>query len=450
MLAKTDKKNILSLAFLQTAGETDMTNKADVIVIGAGVSGLAAAYDLIKAGKKVIVLEGRDRIGGRQWTDRTWKNIPMDMGASWIHGIKKNPVTKLAEEFNMKMAVTSEDNAVLYDENGSEVSDEDFEKMEYTLNKVLKALYKERKSVKKDLSLADMLEKYMKENNFSEKEKKNMRFCAYSAIENDYAADCSDLSFLNWDEDDEFDGEEVIFPDGYDVMSANLAKAMDIRLKNIVNKISYNERGVTVRTDKDTYSADSAVLSVPLGVLKKGKIQFEPALPEDKQKSIDRLKMGILDKLYLKFNEAFWPKEPEWILYMGEEKGDWYEFLNIYHYTDKPILLLFNSGDDAQRKEDIPDEKFVQETMKVLRKLFDKDAPNPIEILRTNWGKDEFSYGSYSHIPPGAESEDYDTLAEPVEDVLFFAGEATSSEYPGTIHGALISGRRAAEEILDL
>ncbi|HNH06902.1 MAG TPA: FAD-dependent oxidoreductase, partial [Leptospiraceae bacterium] len=107
-------------------------------------------------------------------------------------------------------------------------------------------------------------------------------------------------------------------------------------------------------------------------------------------------------------------------------------------------------GDDARRKEDIPDDKFVQSAMKVLRKLFDKDAPDPDEILRTNWGKDEFSYGSYSHIPPGAESEDYDAIAEPVNDVLFFAGEGTSSEYPGTIHGALISGRRAAEEILDL
>ncbi|HNO25777.1 MAG TPA: FAD-dependent oxidoreductase [Leptospiraceae bacterium] len=427
-----------------------MSNKADVIVIGAGVSGLAAAFDLIQAGKKVIVLEGRDRIGGRQWTDRTWKNSPMDMGASWIHGIKRNPVTKLAEEFKMKMIVTSQENAVLYDENGKEISDEEFEELESDLETVLKAVSKKRKNTEKDVSLGSMMEKYMEEEECSEEEKKRIRFAAYSAIENDYAADCSDLSFLNWDEDEEFDGDEVIFPDGYDVISKNLAKGMDIRLENIVNKISYNDDGVTVKTDKDSYSAESAVITVPLGVLKKGRIQFDPPLPKDKQKSIDRLKMGILDKLYLKFDEAFWPKEPEWILYMGEEKGDWYEFLNIYHYTDKPILLLFNAGDDARKKEDIPDDKFVQSVMKVLRKLFDKEAPDPDEILRTDWGKDEFSYGSYSHIPPGAGPEDYDTIAEPVNDVLFFAGESTSSEYPGTIHGALISGRRAAEEILDL
>lgn len=427
-----------------------MTNKADVIVIGAGVSGLAAAYDLIKEGKKVIVLEGRDRIGGRQWTDRTWKKAPMDMGASWIHGIKKNPVTELAEEFGLKTVVTDDENAVLYDKEGEEVSDEEFEEMESGLDEVLEALEKKRKGIKKDSSLGEMIEKYMEEEDYSEKEKKHIRFAVYSAIENDYAADSSDLSFLNWDADEEFDGDEVIFPDGYDQISKNLAKGMDIRLENIVNKISYNDDGVTVKTDKGTYSAEAAVISVPLGVLKKGKIQFDPPLPEKKQKSIDRLKMGILDKLYLKFDKVFWPKDSGWILYMGEEKGDWYEFLNIYHYTGEPVILLFNAGDDARKKEDIPDEKFVENTMKVLRKLFDENAPDPEDWLRTNWGKDEFSYGSYSHIPPGAGPEDYDEIAEPVNDVLFFAGEATSSEYPGTIHGALISGRRAAEEILDL
>ncbi len=425
-------------------------NSADVIIIGAGISGLGAAVDLKKGGKEVIILEARDRVGGRQFTDRTWDDVSLDMGAGWITGTEDNPVTELAEKFDLKTAVQndSSDNVELYDPEGKEVSDKEFEKIESGFDEMMKELDTVRKDLEKDVSLGSMIEKYMDENDFSDKDKIKMRFYVSDSIETDYAMDCSELSAKYWDADDGFDGKDVIFPNGYDEIAKNLAKGLDIRLEHIVKKISYNDEGVTVETDQGTFKGESAVVTLPLGVLKKGTVKFDPPLPKKKQEAVNRLQMGVLNRLYLKFPKAFWSKEPELMSMYAEDREDYLAMMNYYHYMDEPILLFFTMGNDAIEKESFSDKEMIKGIMKNLKKIYGDDIPDPEDYLRKSWSKDEFAYGSYSHIPPGASPDDYDAIAEPVDDVLFFAGEATSSEYFGTIHGALISGRDAAEEIL--
>ncbi|HNN02766.1 MAG TPA: FAD-dependent oxidoreductase [Leptospiraceae bacterium] len=423
---------------------------ADVIVIGAGISGLGAAVDLKKGGKKVIILEARDRVGGRQYTDRTWKNTSLDLGPGWITGIKGNPVTELAVKFKLKTAVQNDDsdNVVLYDPEGEEVSDEEWDKLDSDFDEMMEELGEESEKLEKDVSLGSLIEKYMDKNDFSEKEKIKMRYYVFDSIETDYAMDSSELSAKYWNSDDGFEGGDVIFPNGYDEIAQNLSKGLDIRLEHTVKKISYNDDGVTVETDQGTFKGDYALVTLPLGVLKKGTVKFDPPLPKRKQDAVNRLKMGVMNRLYLKFPKAFWPKEPELMNMYAKKREDYLDMMNFYHYLDKPILLFFTAGNDAVEKESLSDEELIQSVMKSLKKIYGEDIPEPEDYIRKSWSKDEFSYGSYAYIPPGAFPEDHDALGESVDDVLFFAGEATTSDYSGTVHGALISGREAAEEIL--
>jgi monoamine oxidase len=189
---------------------------------------------------------------------------------------------------------------------------------------------------------------------------------------------------------------------------------------------------------------------LPQGVLKAGYVSFSPPLPEAKLAAIERMRMGILNKVYLRFPRIFWPEEADMLGYIPERKGEWAEWLNIAHYTGQPVLLAFNAADYGRALEDLPDDEIVAAAMATLRTMFGNDIPEPEAALITRWGADIYSHGSYSYMPLGATPDHYDDLAEPLGERVFFAGEATSSDFPATVHGAYLSGLRAAEEILGL
>src|SRR5690606_7311720 len=179
------------------------------------------------------------------------------------------------------------------------------------------------------------------------------------------------------------------------------------------------------------------------GVLKQAEVKFEPPLPSSKQESINRLKMGLLNKVYLKFPKIFWD-DVENISYVRE----WMLWLNYAAYNGEPILLAFEGGEKALALEELSDDEIVASAMRTLRFLYGDEIPAPESFLITRWGKDKFSFGSYSFIPPFASGDDFDTLFEPVDDVLFFAGEATSRKYFATVHGAYLSGIEVGRMII--
>jgi monoamine oxidase len=182
-------------------------------------------------------------------------------------------------------------------------------------------------------------------------------------------------------------------------------------------------------------------------VLQQAAVEFDPPLPDAKQTAINRLAMGVLNKVYLKFPKVFWGETIETISYVGENLGEWCDWLSFVPFTGQPVLMAFHGGDRGFALEKLPDEEIRAGAMKTLRVMFGENLPEPTGMLVTRWGKDPFALGAYSHIPPFASGEDYARLAEPVDDLLFFAGEATSREYPATVHGAYLSGLRAASEM---
>ncbi|MFN8382452.1 MAG: FAD-dependent oxidoreductase [Anaerolineales bacterium] len=422
-------------------------SEAKVLVIGAGMSGLAAARTLADKGVSVIVLEARDRIGGRTWTDSSL-GLPLDLGASWIHGVTGNPITKLAKEFNADTVPTDYENGILYDADGSEISNSDYAETEDLFNSIYEEVAAMQEDTDNDMSLQQAFDEVVADRNLSEDELRKLQFYAYQETALEYGADPADLSLWEWDQDEVFGGKDVVFPQGYSQITNRLAQGLDIRLDEKVTRISYGVDGVEVETSSGTFGGEKAIVTLPLGVLKHASVKFEPSLPESKQAAIDRLAMGVLNKVYLKFPEVFWNEEIENFGYLGETLGEWCDWMSFVPYVGAPVLMAFHGGEKGFALENLSDDAIIAGAMKTLRVIYGDAIPEPKGYLITRWGQDPFSFGAYSHIPPFASGDDYDALFAPVNDVLYFAGEATSREYPATQHGAYLTGVAAATELL--
>jgi monoamine oxidase len=423
-----------------------------VIVVGAGVAGLAAARSLVDQGLKVIVVEARDRIGGRIWTNRAWPKLALDLGASWIHGVNGNPVAALARSGRISTVATDYDALWRYEPGAKELSDSADEALEERFEGLMERVEEEAAALRQpgnaDGSLQAAFDRAAGQR-LSATDRRRLNYMLVSQVEHEYAADAAELSLLHWDQGDGFAGDDRLFPAGYDQITELLAKNLDIRLGQTVSRIAHGQRGVEVTSSRGTFSAAYALVTLPLGVLKRGSVSFDPPLPARKQQAIRRLGMGTLNKLYLRFPRAFWPEEPHLLGYIAEQRGAWAEWLNIQRYLKSPVLLGFNAGSYARQLERRSDEAIVASAMEALRAMFGARIPEPEAALMTRWSSDPLAGGSYSFLATGATPADYDALAAPVANRLFFAGEATSRDYAATVHGALISGRDAAELIME-
>jgi monoamine oxidase len=420
--------------------------KTDVLILGAGIAGLAAARSLAAAGRPVIVIEGRDRIGGRVWTD-TSLGMPMDLGASWIHHVEGNPIARLAREFGVKTLPTDYYNYITYDSGGREIPEEEDEKFEELYESIYEEVEEMQEDYDEDISLQNALEKVIAGRKLGPKQLQGLWFHIQAETSMEYGADPDDLSMMEWDQDEDFNGEDVVFPEGYVQIADGLAKGLDIRLNTAVSSVTYGKNGVEVQTSAGVFLAKKAVVTFPLGVLKQNVVKFDPPLPVRKQSAIDRLKMGVLNKVYLKFPEIFWDEEIEGFGYMGVNQGEWAEWFSFVPYVNEPILLVFHGGSKGFALEELSDDEIIAGAMKTLRVIHGESIPEPVGHVITRWGKDPFAFGSYSHIPPFASGEDHDALFEPINDVLYFAGEATNRTHPATVHGAYLSGVAVARSL---
>ncbi|MCC6905091.1 MAG: FAD-dependent oxidoreductase [Anaerolineae bacterium] len=419
-----------------------------VLVIGAGVAGLGAAQKLHAAGCAVTVLEARDRIGGRVWSDQRL-GPALDLGASWIHGTDGNPLMDLVRQSGIDVARTDYDSYALYASDGSPFSTARVEQIEAVFEDILDEAEDLGDGLDQDISLAEGLQRVLPARSLTSEQAREFEYALNTTIEHEFAADAADLSLWNYDPGEAYAGDDVIFPGGYGQIVDLLAHGLDIRTGHAVTRITYNADGVRVTSGQGEFEADAVVVTLPLGVLKRELVTFEPPLPEQKGDAIACMGMGVLNKVYLRFDTVFWDQESHFIGYIPERKGEWAEWLNIYRYTQLPILLGFNAGAYGAAIEETSDETIVSAGMATLRAIYGDGIPEPTGVLITRWGSDLYSYGSYSSLGPGATEDVYAILAEPLDGTVFFAGEATAADYPATVHGALLSGWRAADAIIN-
>ena len=469
--------------------------KGTVVVVGAGFAGLAAARHLQCLGHRCVVVEARDRAGGRVWTERLEGIDPdtnervvaaCEMGGSVLTGADGNPIAVIAKQMALPFWKIR-DECPLYLEDGEPVdADTDkrvFREFEDCMNEVGE---KRNQLTETDEHGADHLSLGRElERTWAEKARAGNK----PQIETDlFNWHLANLEFANagrlevlslgqWDQDDpyDFDGDHVWLPGGNVRLVSAMARELPIFYGHAVTHVEYpagssaepvkDREGrahegvlVTCKNGRE-FRADAALVTVPLGVLKKGSVQFEPPLPERKSRAIDALGFGVLDKVILLFPKPFWDMSVDTFGYVTrgdrDRRGRYFMFYN-YAKTDEhdlsggAVLIALVSGEAALEFERSGVANAVAETMTVLRRIYERRGvtiPDPIDSKCACWGADEFAYGSYSNISVGATGEDYDALAEPVGDGLYFAGEATMRRHPATMHGAFLSGMREAARI---
>lgn len=415
---------------------TAAPTSADVLVIGAGMAGLAAARQLADAGLRVTILEARDRIGGRLWSLRTREGRVFDLGASWIHGERGNPITKLAHELEVP-TIASPDELVLLDDNAQPVDPGRRDDLGSLL------LRKARRTIESDAdSIAEVIRRSRVEADLSREERVLFRSYLHSWIEQEYAADVDELSAEYFDADEEGRGGDLLLPGGYDQLTAGLAHGLDLRLNTVVRRIRHGADSVEVETGQGVFNADAAIITLPLGVLKAGMVTFDPPLPADKQDAIRRIGMGLLNKVWLRFPSAFWAA-PGWIE-RAVQPSAWAEFYATP--LPDPTLIAFTCGRHARETEALSNEQIVNLAVAGLRAGFGTIVPDPVEAHVTRWQSDPFCRGAYSFLPAGASPADRKRLAAPVHR-LYFAGEACHLDFPSTVHGAYQTGRAAARAV---
>ena len=406
--------------------------KERIVVVGAGMSGLAAARRLADAGMDVTVLEARDRIGGRTWTN-TSLGVPIDLGGAWIHGPEGNPLTELADQADAKRIETDFDRPVVY-QDGRELSSEVVQDTLKRWQDITKALAPLSEEAGEDESVATGLAEVADMND------PLIQWAVASEIVGEYATDPDELSLKYYLGEGEFGGGDFILPGGYQQLTQHLAKGLTIKLSTEVTKITHSDSAVRIETSQGGFDADRVIVTIPLGVLKAGTIAFDPPLPDEKQAAIAKLGFGLLDKVVLKFDQPFWPDAD--VIGLAGSDQPVSMLINGETFADAPLLVGLRGGSDARAREALNDQDAVAQVVTAL------NAPNPTGSLVTRWAEDPFARGSYSFIAVGSSPGDMEALGEPVGDRLLFAGEATNPEYFATVHGAYLSGVREAERIL--
>ena len=431
-------------ASTSSAAPASTERNADVLVIGAGIAGLRAAEVLVANGRRVIVLEGRDRLGGRIHTDRSW-GVPVELGASWIHGVQNNPIAALAAAEGIKtLAVDYE--SFVYGADGQRRAAGTLDGIEAQVAELLKVGQED--SPDSDEPLRAALDRAIAADDLDATERLDIEMGITESIEHEYATDAVNLSATNFDDGADEEGGDALLPEGYDKVVAAVARTVDVRFSHVVASIDTSGDGAVVATSQGKFFANAVIVTVPLGVLKAGSIQFLPPLPESKSTAIARLGMGALSKTCLRFESAFWPAGAELIDIVPTEsrRGQWVESLNLLGLVDVPALMMFNAGTFARTVETMTDAEVTASATAALRPAFPA-VSTPTGLLRSAWSVDPFSLGSYSFIGVGASLADRDALAAP-EGRRFFAGEACSHDHAGTVHGAYTSGEAAAKALL--
>jgi len=392
----------------------------------------------------VTVLEANPHIGGRLLTDWTL-GVPFEVGAGWIHGPSQdNPAKQLADAIGSQYVVTDDENLVVYSADGEEYDEDELEEINETWEWMLE-------KVDNELELNDRRSLSQAINDLMPGElgyiEAQWALSAYTEFSK--GAPIEDLSATLHDDDDVYDGADVVVLNGYDEILKPIAEGLDIRLDTKVTYVGYDDTGVEVQSSSGTFEADFCVCSVPLGVLKAGNIEFDPALPSDHQEKIDRLGFGSVTKIAFEFPEAFWDVETQYFGIMTETKGRWNYWLSYRTFSDANVLLGLSVGAYAPVADQMSDEAMKADALEVLRGVWGDAVGEPTRMLATHWSTDPNALGAYAYPRPGGRKSDFDDLADPIEDVLFLCGEHTIFDFAGTTHGAYMTGLRAAEAILD-
>lgn len=426
-----------------------MSNRdLDTIVVGAGIAGLTAARTLVEAGVRVTVLEARNRIGGRIMTHHTGGQ-PIELGAEFIHG-RPPELWTLIKEAALE----------IYERDGSQASFQNGSLQRCSEEEIAFHLLEDlEKPEGPDVNFNE----YLATLDASEKERASVR----GFVEGFNAADASLISAaslgVQQQAEDSVEGDRSFYlRGGYDRIVQYLAgRIVDyggvIRLNSPAQTIRWSPASVEAIDDKQNFSAHRAIVTVPLGVLQAGTLIIEPR-PERIFEAASQLCMGQAVRFTLNFREPFWtalpPSSPitdlSFLFSFGETPPVWW----TTHPHSSALLTGWIGGPRSAALANLTSDELASHACSTLARIFSLEEKHVRELLIAchyhDWQKDPFSLGTYSYVAAGGLSAPRH-LSEPVANTLFFAGEHTDTTgHWGTVHAAIRSGLRAAQQVLNL
>jgi len=423
-------------------------NMPTVIVVGAGISGIKAAYELSLKGMHVVLLEAKDRIGGRVQTQVLNSNI-VELGAQFLHGVKGGGLFSDMVKNKVNIQPMSREKFNIYDEFGESI---DFDKLMPVIKKikdkaaglalqrlsddvdrfVAKELETLKSEVKAAINLSEaQAQKLMQKVSTHELQRES--FFEYKTgigkteSESNYLI-CSGFGFYL---------ERIL-----DYAKRN--GSLDLRLNTEVKKIIHETDFVSVTlASGEVVKGDALVCTLPLGVLQQGDVQFQPQLPLAKREAIQKLQMADHEKVIFLFNKVFWPNRSHFLIPYESHSQTWLDIVNLNYLSDSTNPVLVTS---FHKKLESSDDEIMQELKNYLKKIFGKDFVEPIKSCITHWSDDPYAKGAYCYHPEAASLDDDSEIARPVGR-LCFAGEH-AYRGPASVKGAYESGKEAADQVI--
>ncbi len=415
-------------------------------MVGAGFAGLGAARTLADAGVETVVVDARDRLGGRAHTGHV-AGRAIDLGAAWIHGLDGNPMTALASASGARLHRTHwhrpGDPATVVDPAGRRLDAaafaDGFGRFWTRLDEVYAT------GIEPDVSVTDALGPGRPLDPGSPGDAADgFRYAALVGLAEVEAADAEVLALGERVPDDRPGGDHLLL-DGYSAVVAHLADGLDVRLEHPVEAIRPVSGGLEVLGGFGAIRASRVVLTAPVGVLRSGAIDLGGLLPDGIRHRLDRIGMGAAEKLVLAFDDPAWPLGTTNIAVVDTEPDD--PFPAWIAHPNGPTLVSYAAGRRARSMAGRATDDLRSAAMATLRRALG-DLDDPVDVVRTNWTTDPWSLGSYSYDGgPGAHRARRE-IADWRGDRLHLAGEAWWPEHHATTDGALSSGRAVANHIL--
>jgi len=408
---------------------TSLPSSIGVAIIGAGAAGLGAAHALKDAGVDILLLEARDRVGGRGYTVQAAPEVIFDVGCGWLHSADRNSFVPIAKQLHFEInrdLPPWRERAF-----GKAFPQKDRDEFIHALDDFFERLREAAKA-----GIDQPADRYLEAGN-----RWNPMIDAISTYIN--GCELGEVSILDFDAYEDTNVNWRVRR-GYGALLAAYGAPLPIAFNCNVTLIDHSGKRLRIETSQGTLAADKVIVTVPTNLIADEAIRFFPALPA-KLDAAAGLPLGLADKVTLLL------AEPEALPKEGNLRGaTMRREMGTYHLRPfgQPCIEGYFGGRYAQALEDAGDGAIAAASIDEIVSFLGNDFRRKLTPLReSRWAHDPFARGSYSHALPG-HAGDRVVLAAPVDGRLFFAGEATSPDFFTTAHGARDSGERAAKEVL--
>ncbi|MCC5974908.1 MAG: FAD-dependent oxidoreductase [Rubellimicrobium sp.] len=407
----------------------------DVVIVGAGAAGMAAARHLMDRGLEVIVLEAADRVGGRAWTEDQLLGQPFDHGCSWLQGPRGLPAVERARGLGFTLEDHSSPREVLHVGDRPANSDE-----RRAYDRAWGVITSALENARDDVAAGTLVPPGL---DFASEVQTWI-----GAM--DFATDFPELSTADWQSYADYDFDYLV-KEGLGRLAASFADGLPVSLSTPVTAIDTSGEGVAVETPGGTIRAKACILTVSTGVLASGAIRFTPALPDWKEEAIGNVPMGLLLKVGLMFDGArFGMSDSQFLSHRITDPVPAPACYFLTFPTGHDYVTGFIGGQFAWDLAKEGEAALIDFALGKFVSMVGSEAQSRLQSSTvTRWDNNPFTMGAYSHARPGHFTARA-ALERPLHERLFFAGEAMATPYAALYSGAHLHGEKVASLVGDL